>query len=155
MIRKDPSFVYVIYIAATPERVWKALTDGEFTQKYFFGRRFEGDVRMGESWRLVMDDGTVDTSGTIVECEPPHKLTLTWQVEWLEEMRHLQPARVEFAIDPVGDGSRLTMKEFPDETIPEKYLDGGRQGWPMVLSGLKTLLETGHRLEIPTPEPPK
>jgi uncharacterized protein YndB with AHSA1/START domain len=155
MIAKDPSFIYVTYIAARPENVWKALTDGEVTKQYFFGRRFEGEVRKGARWRLVMENGETDTDGEILECDPPHKLTLSWQVQWLEEMRGLPPARVEYLIEPVGNGSRLTVKQYNDENIPPQYVEGGRQGWPMVLSGLKTLLETGKALQLPAPEPPK
>lgn len=155
MISKNPSFVYATYIAASPEQVWKALTDGDFTTKYFFGRRFQGDLRKGGDWRLSMEDGKIDTKGEILEWDPPRKLALTWHVEHLEEFQKLPPTKVEFEIEPAGETSRLTMREYPDDAIPEKYLEGGRQGWPMVLSGLKTLLETGHELNVPMPEPPK
>ncbi len=151
------STVYVTYIAAAPERVWEALTGAEYTRRYFFGRSVESDWKPGSEWALRMEDGRVDVAGKVLEADPPRRLSLSWRVEWIEEMRHLPEAIVTYTIEPVSDGLvRLTMEEAHPTPIPEALLEGGRQGWPIILSGLKTLLETGRPLPpFPVPQPPK
>lgn len=69
------------YIGAPAEQVWRALTDGDFTQQYFFGRRMQSDWKVGADWALVMEDGRVDSGGKVLECEPPRRLALSWRVE--------------------------------------------------------------------------
>jgi uncharacterized protein YndB with AHSA1/START domain len=152
----QPNSEFVIYIVATPERLWEALTNGEFTRQYFFGRRMESDWKIGSPWQLVMEDGRIDCQGKVLESDPSRRLTLTWHVEWMEELRRLPETTVTVQIDALGDVVRLTVSEFHPEGIDEKYLEGGRKGWPIILSGLKTLLETGRSLptfklpEMPT-----
>ena len=82
----------------------------------------------------------------MLQCEPERLLSVSWHVEWMEEMRHLPPCIVTYQIGPLGQVVRLTMIESHPEPIDEKCLEGGRRGWPIILSGLKTLLETGHPL---------
>lgn len=82
----------------------------------------------------------------MLECDPPRRLSLTWHVEWHEDYRRLPEAIVTFQLDPLGDMVRLTMTQSHPEPIEEKYLEGGRRVWPVILSGLKSLLETGHPL---------
>ena len=149
-----PSFVYVTYIAASAEKVWRGLTDGDFTRQYFFRRRMKSDWKVGAAWALLMEDGRVDSGGKVLEYEPPRRLAISWRVEWLEEFRNLPEAIVTFDIEPVGEVVRLTMTEL-SAPIDEKYLEGGRQGWPVILSGLKSLLETGKALKMPVPQLPK
>jgi uncharacterized protein YndB with AHSA1/START domain len=155
MKRTEPSTVIITYIVATAERVWEALTSPEFTRQYFFGRAVELEQRAGGVFRLTMDDGRVDSQGKVLECDPPRFLSVTWHVEWVEEFRRLPEAIVTFRIEPFGSLVRLTVSEFHDESLDPKYLEGGRQGWPLILSGLKTLLETGKPLpafEMPEPD---
>jgi len=135
--------VYVIWVATTPEKLWTALTSPESSPLYFFGRRVESDWNVGAPFVLRMPDGKVDSQGRVLESNPPLRLSMTWHVEWLEEYKKLPPVIVTFQIDPVGDACRLTMTESHPQPIEEKYLENGRKGWPVVLSGLKTLLETG------------
>ncbi len=134
---------YVTYIVAKAEQVWAALTDGEATKRYFFGRRIESDWKEGSPWRLWMEDGRVDSRGIVLECKPPRRLVITWHVEWMEEFRHLPEAHVAFELDALGEVTRLTMTQSHPTLIDDKYLEGGRRGWPIILCGLKTLLETG------------
>ena len=148
------SFVYVTYIAAPAEKVWRALTDGDITRQYFFGRRMKSDWKVGAEWALFMEDGRVDSGGKVLECQPPRRLAISWRVEWLEEFRKLPEAIVTFDVEPMGAVVRLTVTQLTG-AIDEKFLEGGRQGWPMILSGLKTLLETGKPLKMPVPQPPK
>lgn len=146
------STVYVTYIASTPQTVWEALTSSDFTTQYFFGRSIESDWRTGSPWMLRKPDGSADVGGTVREAHPPGRLALTWVVAWMD----LPEAIVTYEIDDLGGGVvRLTMTEAHPTPIPAHLLEGGRRGWPMILSGLKSLLETGKPLAIPTPQPPK
>jgi uncharacterized protein YndB with AHSA1/START domain len=149
------STVYVTYIATTPEKVWAALTSSEFTTQYFFGRSVESDWRPGSPWELRKPDGTIDVRGEVRESRPPHKLVVSWNVEGPPEFKNLPECLVSYEIEAVGGVVRLTMTEAHPTPIPAYLLEGGRRGWPMILSGLKTLLETGNPLAIPVPQPPK
>ncbi len=156
--RFKPGTVYVIYIVTTPEKLWAALTQGEFTTQYFFGRRIESDWKVGSPVTYYMPDGSRALYGKVIECDRPRRLSLTWNVEWrdeyakifdrpIEELRKLPECIVSFQIDPLGDAVRLTMTEYHQGFIDEEILNkGGRSGWPVILSSLKSLLETGHSL---------
>lgn len=143
---RPPEAIYVTYIAATPEQVWTAITSPEATPKYFFGRRAESDWKVGSPFKLMMEDGRVDSQGKVLEADRPRRLSVTWHVEWMEEFRALPEGVVTWQLDALGDVVRLTLFESHDESLPEKYREGGRRGWPVIMSGLKTLLETGHPL---------
>lgn len=148
------STVYVTYIASTPEKVWAALTSAEFTRQYFFGRTVESDWKTGSPWLLRKPDGTPDVQGVVRESDPPHKLVVSWNVVQ-EKFKDLPECVVTYEIEAVGGAVRLTMTEAHPTPIPAYLLDGGRRGWPMILSGLKSLLETGKPLPLPVPQPPK
>jgi len=148
------STVYVIYIATVPEKVWAALTSSAFTTQYFFGRSVESDWKQGSPWILRKPDGSVDVSGEVRQSDPPRKLVVSWNIDWAETK--LPECIVTYDIEPAGENLvRLTMTEAHPTPIPANLLEGGRKGWPMILSGLKSLLETGKPLNIPVPEPPK
>ena len=150
------STVYVTYIASPAEKVWAALTSGEFTREYFFGRSVESDWRTGSAWKLRKPDGTVDVYGVVQVSERPRKLVISWKVDGPPDLKDLPECIVSYEIEPLGDAVvRLTMTEAHPTPIPAYLLEGGRQGWPMILSGLKSLLETGKPLSIPTPQLPK
>ena len=138
-----PKTVYVTYIATTPEKVWEALTTGDLTKQFFFGRRVEIETRADGAFRLWQPDGTLDVEGRVVECDPPRRLAVTWRVMWVEEMRKLPECLVTYQIDDLGEVVRLTMTESHQIELDEKMLEGGRRGWPVILNNLKTLLETG------------
>ena len=143
-----PDTVYVIYIASTAQKVWDALTSREISKQFFFGRSIELECREGAPFVLRMEDGRVDTQGKVLACDPPRKLSVSWHVEWLEEFRHLPESIVTFDIEPIGDTVRLTMTESHPHDFDQKFLEGGRKGWPMILSGLKTIVETGRQLDL-------
>ena len=149
-----PKTVYVTYIATTPEKVWDALTQSEFTRQYFFGRSIEIEPRAGGSFILRMPDGRVDVKGRVVTWDPPHRLAVTWRVDWIEDMRDLPECLVSYDIAQAGDAVRLTMTEAHQWEVPDDLLSGGRAGWPAILSSLKSVLETGKPLSIRM-EPPK
>jgi uncharacterized protein YndB with AHSA1/START domain len=143
-----PAIVYTIYIASTPQMVWQALTSAEFSRKYFFGNAVEVDLRIGGSYIVRMPDGTLHISGEVIECDPPNKLTFTFNVNWPALIEKLGPTLVSYEIEQAGDAVRLTMTEAHDRPIDDDILSGGRQGWPAILSSLKSLLETGEALDI-------
>jgi uncharacterized protein YndB with AHSA1/START domain len=154
MAEFKPKTVYVTYIASTPEKVWDALTQSEFTKQYFFGRSIEIEPRAGGAFILRMPDGRVDVKGKVVTWDPPHRLAVTWLVDWIEDMRDLPECLVSYDIAQAGDAVRLTMTEAHQWEVPDDLLSGGRAGWPAILSSLKSVLETGKPLSIRM-EPPK
>ena len=143
-----PMTVYTIYIASTPEKVWEALTSSEFSRKYFFGNSVEVDLRVGGAYIMRTPDGAPHISGEVIECVAPRKLTVTFNVNWPELIEKLGPTLVTYEIEEAGEAVRLTMTESHDRTLDDDILSGGRQGWPAILSSLKSLLETGKVLSI-------
>jgi uncharacterized protein YndB with AHSA1/START domain len=154
MAKFKPKTVYVIYIAATPEKVWQALTSSDFTRKYFWDRIVEIEPKLGGAFVLRLPDGRVNVRGKVIEYDPPRKLSITWHVEWPEEFSKLPECLVTYEIVQAGGAVRLTMTEAHSWDIPESILSGGRSGWPAVLSSLKSLLETGKPLAVAM-EPPR
>jgi uncharacterized protein YndB with AHSA1/START domain len=143
-----PAIVYTIYIASTPEKVWQALTSAEFSRQYFSGFAIEADLRVGGAFVARAPDGSVHIGGEVIECDPPKKLTVTWNVNWPALVEKLGPTLVTYEIEPAGDATRLTLIQAHDRVIDDDILSGGRQGWPAILSSLKSLLETGKPLAL-------
>jgi uncharacterized protein YndB with AHSA1/START domain len=143
-----PSIVYTIYIASTPERVWEALTTAEFSRKYFFGFGVELDLKVGGAFVARAPDGSVHIGGEVIECDRPRKLTITWNVNWPGLVEKLGVTLVSYEIEPAGAAVRLTLTESHDRPISDDILEGGRMGWPAILSSLKSLLETGEALAV-------
>jgi uncharacterized protein YndB with AHSA1/START domain len=138
-----PEFVYVSLIGAPPEKVFAALTQPEFTQKYFGRRSIQCDWKIGSPVKLVMEDGKVDWQGEVLAYDPPKKLSYTFQPQQRPELE--APSRVTFTLDPMGPVTRLTIvhDQFaPGSADYEKV----RGGWPGILSNMNTLLETGKPL---------
>jgi uncharacterized protein YndB with AHSA1/START domain len=143
-----PTTVYTIYIASTPEKVWDALTSAEFSRKYFFGNAVDVDLRVGGAYVVRTSDGALHISGEVIECDPPKRLTVTFNVHWPGLIEKLGPTLVTYEIEQAGDAVRLTMIEAHDRPLSDDILEGGRQGWPAILSSLKSLLETGQPLVV-------
>lgn len=143
-----PAIVYTIYIAAAPEQVWKALTTAEFSRNYFSGFAIEADLRIGGAFIARAPDGSEHISGEVIECDPPRRLTVTWNVNWPGLVEKLGPTLVTYQIEEAGDVVKLTMQQSHDRDISDDILSGGRAGWPAILSSLKSLLETGQALAI-------
>ena len=139
--------VYQLFIKATPEQIWDAITKPEFTEKYFHGTRADFDLRPGGKFRsLTGDTDDVMVDGEVVESDPPHKLVHTWKTHWSPDMAAEEPSRLTWEIAPQEDGTTLL-------TVVHDQLEGAPKtaaavagGWMRVLSGLKTLLETGEPL---------
>jgi uncharacterized protein YndB with AHSA1/START domain len=149
-----PAIVYTIYIASTPEKVWEALTTADFSRKYFSGFAIEAELRAGGAFIARAPDGSAHISGEVIACDPPKKLTVTWNVNWPGLVEKLGPTLVTYEIEPSGESVKLTMLQSHDRPISDDILSGGRAGWPAILSSLKSVLETGKPLVIKM-EPPQ
>ena len=138
-----PTFVYVTYIHATPERVWHALTDPTLTAEYW-GHSNVSDWEVGSRWEHQRRDGSglVDVVGTVVESSPPTRLVTTWASP--DGQPTDEPSRVTFEIESDGGVVRLTVthEDLADEVARAEVAGG----WPAVLANLKSRLETGHVL---------
>ena len=135
-----PSYVYVTYIAATPEQVWHALTDADLTARYW-GHSNVSDWQPGSPWQHVRPDGSgiADGVGTVLEVVPPTRLVMTFAGE--DEGQNPDPSRVTFTIEPHHDIVRLTVRH--ENLADQGDHDAVAAGWPAVLANLKSLLETG------------
>jgi uncharacterized protein YndB with AHSA1/START domain len=142
-----PEFVYVTYIETTPEKLWEALTDGDFTERYWFGVHLRSDWKIGSTFEMVRSDGSVSDAGKVVEVDRPRRLAYTF-VNLSDTYKGEPPALATFIIEPFGKLVKLTVTH---QGFVEggKFLDGISRGWPAILSALKSLLETGKPLDIP------
>ena len=142
-----PDFVYVTYIETTPDKLWQALTDSDFTERYWFGVRLRSDWKVGSSFEMVHGDGKVSDAGKVVEYDPPRRLAYTF-VNLSDKYRNDLPALATFALEPHGKLVKLTLTHegFAQDS---RMLPAVSKGWPAILSSLKSLLETGHPLDIP------
>ena len=138
--------VFEIYIKATPERIWEAITDPAQRAVYSFGVQTHSDWTPGSSYRAGVPDVVDIAGGENLVVEPPHLLVQSFNALWSDDVRAQGTTRVTWEIEQVGDSCRLTVvhDELPDSANAELY-----GGWPMILSGLKTLLETGEHLTTP------
>jgi uncharacterized protein YndB with AHSA1/START domain len=153
--RFTPKTVYVTYIAATPEKVWQALTDPAFTRQYFFGFAVEVEPKQGGAFRMLYPDGRTHISGTVAEWSPPRRFSCTWLVEGMKDFGELPECLVAYDIEPAGEAVRLTMTESHSWEVPAAILSGGQSGWPAILSNLKSVLETGKPMVIKMAPPPE
>lgn len=141
----ESRFVYVTYVRSTREKVWQALIDPEFTRQYWAETWQECDWTPGASWKLMIPDGRVGDSGSVLEIEPQRRLVLSWRNEFLPEMREEGESRLTMELEDVGASVKLTVIHEID--VPHsKLIEGVSEGWPHILASLKSLLETGESL---------
>ncbi len=136
------TFVYVIYIRTTPEKLWSALTDMEFMKQYWFGMHCESQWITGSSWKLVSGDGRVFDAGKIMEAEPPRRLVIRWQHQNKPEIRAEGTSLCTMELEPDGTAVKLSITHSI-ECDPSKFIEAVSGGWPKIISNLKSLLETG------------
>jgi uncharacterized protein YndB with AHSA1/START domain len=139
--------VFEIYIRTTPERLWEAITDPEIRSKYNFGARVESDWTPGSHYEMGHPEaGVLLGEGENLEVDPPRRLVQAARMLWSEDVKSEGTSRITWEIEPIGDSCRLTVThdQLRDGANPELY-----GGWPMILSGLKTWLETGELLTTP------
>ena len=142
---EKPKFVYVTYIRTTPKQLWQALTEPEFTRKYWYSTWQECDWKPGASWKIRTPNGEVADSGNVIEIEPERRLVLTWRSESQPELRAEGYSRLTYELEKVGDSVKLTVIHEVDKP-GSKFLESVSSGWPPVLASLKSLLETGESL---------
>jgi uncharacterized protein YndB with AHSA1/START domain len=139
--------VYEIYIKTTPERLWEAITDPEQRSKYNFGVGVQSDWTPGSRYEATHPAAPgVLSEGENLEVDPPRRLVQTFLARWSEDVSREGRSRVTWEIEPVGDSCRLLVTH---DELREGANDELFGGWPMILSGLKTLLETGELLTTP------
>jgi uncharacterized protein YndB with AHSA1/START domain len=139
-------FVYVTYIRTTTDKLWRALIDPEFTRRYWVETWQECDWKPGATWRLMLPDGRVGDAGEVIEIEPGRRLVLSWRNEFKPELRVEGYSRLTYELEQQGEAVKLTVVHEMDR--PEsKLIEGVSNGWPHLLSSLKSLLETGESLE--------
>jgi uncharacterized protein YndB with AHSA1/START domain/DNA-binding transcriptional ArsR family regulator len=139
--------VFEIYIRTTPERLWQAITDPEIRSKYNFGARVESDWTPGSHYEMGQPEaGVLLGEGENLEVDPPRRLVQSAQMLWSDDVKREGTTRITWEIEPIGDSCRLTVThdQLREGANPELY-----GGWPMILSGLKTWLETGELLTTP------
>jgi uncharacterized protein YndB with AHSA1/START domain len=139
-------FVYVTYIRTTPEKLWSALREPEFTRQYWAGTWQESAWKPGAPWRLMISEGRVGDSGEVLEIDPPRRLVLSWRVEFIPELRAEGFARVTYELEPQGGAVKLTLTQEVDR-LDSKIIEIMSDGWPHLMSSLKSFLETGEPLE--------
>jgi uncharacterized protein YndB with AHSA1/START domain len=138
--------VFEIYIKTTPERLWQAITDPDIRSKYHFGARFDSDWTPGSRVEMSHPGGGLLGEGEILEVDPPHRLVQTMVALWGEDVKSEGVSRVTWEVQQVADSCRLTVTHDQLRDGANEQLYGG---WPMILSGLKTWLETGETLTTP------
>ena len=138
-----PDFVFSTYIRTTPDRLWDALTNPEMTQQFYYGGRVQAELKPGGNFSYLAPNGEINLHGEVLEIDPPKKLVTTFRATWAEAGG--ETTRVMYEIEPMGEVCKFTMTHFDYE----KSKAGVEEGWPIIVAGLKTLLETGKPLNIP------
>jgi len=143
---KKDQFVYVTYIRTTPEKLWKALIEPEFTRQFWCNTTQESEWKPGATWKILMADGAVADSGEVVEIDPHRRLVLKWRNEFRPELKAEGYSRLTYQLEPEGKSVKLTViHEMEKEG--SKFIEAVSSGWPHILASLKSLLETGESLE--------
>ncbi|MCU9614615.1 SRPBCC family protein [Caldibacillus lycopersici] len=144
----DSTFVYVTYIQSTPEKIWEALTTAAISEKYFFGRRIYAEWKEGETVTFLRENDELDVSGRILICEHLKKLSYTWN--HADDTPREHPSVATFELHALNDTVKLVLTHdnlLPTDSCEDKgSFEGVNNGWPAILSNLKTLLETGSTL---------
>lgn len=153
-------FVYSTFIRTTPEKLWEALTSGDFSEKYWFGFRIEAELKAGGKIRILPPKGMEphgDHAGEVLVCEPGRKLVYTWQQNDKPEIAKKRNglSRVTYEITPMGPQVKLRLLHenlLPEDTDKDPTsFKGVNNGWPAVISSLKSLLETGEAIAFGIP----
>ncbi|NJK78399.1 MAG: helix-turn-helix domain-containing protein [Chloroflexaceae bacterium] len=137
--------VFEIFIRTTPEQLWQALTDGSITPQYYFGSSVQSTWQPGATYTYPQPNGGTFVEGEVLEIDPPRRLVTTFRALWREDALDMPTSKVTWQIEPVHDVCKLTMTHddlVPNHPVTENIITG----WSHIISGLKTLLETGQPL---------
>jgi uncharacterized protein YndB with AHSA1/START domain len=140
--KPSSSFIYVTYIRTTPERLWFAITNPEFMRQYWLGASTELEGKVGGKWKITLPDGRIADIGEVVEFEPPKRLVLRWQNQFMPELKAEGWSLCTMEVAAEGEAAKLTVTHVI-EREESKFIDAVSGGWPKILSNLKSLLETG------------
>ncbi|MDX1508074.1 MAG: SRPBCC family protein [Woeseiaceae bacterium] len=146
-----PEFVYMAVIAAPPEKVWQCMTSAEFTRQYWHSTEVRSDFKKGSPIEFLTPDGEVGVRGEILEAEFPSRLSYSWRFLRDPGTQDDPPSRVTFSLEPLNVGTRLTV-------VHDRLAEGSKTaelvtfGWPHVIGGMKTLLETGSAVDFSAAE---
>ena len=148
-----PEFVYMTVIAASPERVWQGLTTAEFTEQYWHATRIRSTFTPGAAIEFLNPDGSVGVAGEVLAADRPVELSYTWRFLRNPEAADDPASRVTFKLQAIGPGTRLTVihDRLAEDSATAKMV---AFGWPHVMAGLKTLLETGRAVDFTAPQEP-
>lgn len=141
-----PSYVYVTYIKTTAEKLWQALIDPDFNRQYWFGAHQESDWKKGSAWKILFADGRLADSGEIIDVDPLRRLVIRWRHEISPDLKAEGYTRCTIEIEPMGNVMKLSVTHETEKEGPSKFIGEVSQGWPYILSSLKSLLETGKAL---------
>jgi uncharacterized protein YndB with AHSA1/START domain len=136
------TFVYVSYIRTTSEQLWSALTDVQFMKQYWFGMHCESEWTVGSPWKMVSGDGRITDSGSIIEVEPRRRMVIRWRHEKNPELKAEGDSLCTIELEPSGTAVKLSITHSIEHD-PSKLIAAVANGWPGIISNLKTLLETG------------
>lgn len=140
---------YHIWIQTTPEKLWEALVNPDLTVQYFHGTRVQSDWKPGSPYTYTMEDGAEALTGEVLELDPPRRLVTTFAVRYDPEAHGDRPSRLTWEIEPMGPACHLSLVHDDFDSETRTYLGVNHPaGWHQILSGLKTLLETGKPLVI-------
>ena len=140
----ESSFAYVTYIRSSPEKIWRALQEPEFTRKYWAGTTQQSEWKKGSSWKLLTPDGRVADSGQVLEHDPHKKFAVTWRHDLDLETQKEGYSRMSCELEQQGSSVKVSIVHAMDSK-DSKLIEGVSDGWPMILASLKSLLEPGSR----------
>lgn len=142
MTAPTPDHVYSVYVKASPERVWRAITDGVETEQYYYGTRVGSDWKVGSRITYDYPDGTLAADGEVLDIDPPRRLMMTFHARWDPEVEAEGPVRMTWELEPQGEATKLTVitSGLRAGSRTEQQFSGGIV---YIVSGLKTYLETG------------
>lgn len=144
------TFNYVTYIRTTPEKLWSALTDAGLMKQYWFGMQLESKWTTGSSWKMLFPDGRICDSGAIVEAESKRRLVIRWQNQWKPELKEEGDSLCTMELEPNGTAVKLTLTHSM-EREGSQLIATVSGFWPMIISNLKSLVETGSVVLTGTP----
>jgi uncharacterized protein YndB with AHSA1/START domain len=142
---KNLAYTYDIYIGAPIDKVWKGLVDGDITKQYVYGTRFDGKLKKGASYAYVGDGDFKVVDGEILDVEPQKKLVMSWKAHWDDAVAKDPPSRVSYELSAAGSSTKLRVVHDDFDRQTATYT-GSVEGWPLMLSSLKSILETGKPL---------